>query len=111
MPYVALFFSEATVEAAVDVKSDIQTNKIPNTEDGIDVLVDWLRQTLPEGSELMWFATIPQGDGGPVYAWLTEAVPEVFLQNPAPLRAFAEKASASWQSARTLLELQRSKKW
>jgi hypothetical protein len=111
MPYVALFFGDAAVEVAVDTESDVHTSEIPNTEGGIDSLIDWLRETLPDASELMWFATVPEGDGGPVYAWLTEAVPEVFLQNPAPLRAFAEKAKANWQSARTLLAFQQSKTW
>jgi hypothetical protein len=95
----------------VGTDSDIHTSEFPNTEDGIDRLIDWLRKTLPNASQLMWFATVPQGDGGPVYSWLIEAVPEVFLQNPAPLQAFAEKANANWRSARTLLEFQHSKTW
>jgi hypothetical protein len=111
MPYIALFVAEASVEVAVDTADDIQTIQIPNTDAGIDELADWLRTQLPEEAETDWVATVPRGDGGPVYAWLVDAVPELFLQNPAPLRAFADRSHADWQSARTLLQFQQSKVW
>ena len=109
MPYVALFIADAVAEVAVEVGATIQTTEIPNTEAGIDDLADWLRKRLTGDTELLWVATVPQGDGGPVYAWLTDTLPDLFLQNPAPLKAFAERAGANWQSARTLLELQQGK--
>jgi hypothetical protein len=111
MPYVALFIADAVVEVATDTESVIHTTEIPNTDAGIDDLADWLREKLPSESEPMWVATVPNGDGGPVYAWLSDAVPELFLQNPAPLKAFAAKTHADWQSARTLLEFQQKKVW
>lgn len=111
MPFVALFIADDVVEVAVELERDICTTRIPNTEAGIDSLADWLREQLPEESESNWVATVPHGDGGPVYTWLAEGLPELFLQNPAPLKAFAEKTSTNWQSARTLLEYQHSKIW
>jgi hypothetical protein len=111
VPYVALFIADETVEVATDPGSVICTIEVANTEAGIDELADWLRNRLPGDSEPTWVATVPSGDGGPVYAWLAASIPDLFLQNPASLRAFAAKANANWQSARTLLSFQRSKAW
>jgi hypothetical protein len=111
MSYVALFIADDAVEVASAVEPTISTLMIPNSDSGIDRLADWLREELPGSSVLTWVASVPSGDGGPVYAWLTDAVPELLLQNPTALKAFADITGANWRSARTLLEFQLSKVW
>jgi hypothetical protein len=96
MLYVALFIADDAVEIASAVESTISTLMIPNSDSGIDRLVDWLREELP---------------GSSVLTWLTDAVPELLLRNPTALKAFADSTGANWRSARTILEFQRSKVW
>lgn len=111
-PILAVFVGGAACEAALTGPNGTAvTLEFPNTDAGIDQLLQWARTVIGGKREIRWVTTVPVGDGGVVYEWLHEEIPEVFLQNPAALKEYASKAGVSWDTALALHDFNRAKQW
>ena len=112
VPTLAIFVSDEAFSVALDKTSEeVDCETFQNTSAGVEELLAWLNGTLHQDEAIDWIATVPQGEGGPIFTWLYEEVPDLFLQNPTSLKNFAERTNLPWNEARTLLMFHRSKVW
>jgi hypothetical protein len=112
VPVLAVFVDDERFAVALDKMPDaIERTAFDNTSQGVEKLLAWIDETLDEEAEIDWIATVPQGEGGAVFKWLYEEVPELFLQNPGSLKEFARRNNLPWDQAETLLAFHRSKVW
>jgi hypothetical protein len=112
VPALALFISDDAFAVALDRTPEaIECAEFKNTSAGVEELLEWLDQFLDQEEAVDWIATVPHGEGGSVFKWLYDEIPDLFLQNPASLKKFAERANLPWNEARTLLTFHRNKVW
>lgn len=109
--WVAAYIDDDTFEVALTGRFGTPiVERFPNNVDGLSVFVDWAHPHVKDVN-VRWCATVPKGDGGIAYDWFDKNTCELFLQNPARLKEYAERNGLPWQSAETLRRFNESKVW
>ena len=108
---LAAFVDDDALEVALSVGDQSPSiRRFANDPEGIADFTEWALPLIGDGP-LRVCATVPKGDGGYAYEWLYENIPELFLQNPTRLQEYAKEHSVPWQSAVTLHDFNKSKRW
>jgi hypothetical protein len=111
-PVLAIFVEDSLCQASLTGPDGAAvTLEFPNTDAGLDQFLQWARSVIGGEVEPRWVVTLPHGDGGVVYRWLYDEIPDLFMQNPDRLKEYGAKVGIAWNTALALHDFNRSKQW